>query len=275
MKIISLLVSISLIVSCASGSQNENTHIGSTPANSVVRSFLGIPLSDSVDFIRWKLTIRSNAYHLQCNYGVGQANTNGFVKGGKKVEISGKYEKEKNYYQFQNGTRILKAVELNTDLLHLVNEDENLMVGNSGWSYTLNSISPSGIAQASIISSPTVFKDSIVFEGRTPCGVWGIVAPESPCYKLKWLVVLYADSKTKNSGTFRISGTPWRQEGGKNGNWKIVTGTKGQTIYQLTHKNGNEFLYLLKLDEHILVFTDGKEKLLVGNEDFSYTLNRR
>ena len=37
---------------------------------------------------------------------------------------------------------------------------------------------------------------------------------------------------------------------------------------------GNGLLYLLKLDEHILVFTDAHEKLLVGNEDFSYTLNR-
>jgi len=42
----------------------------------------------------------------------------------------------------------------------------------------------------------------------------------------------------------------------------------------LNDDNGNGFLYLLKLDEHILAFTDTDEKLLVGNEDFSYTMNR-
>ena len=45
-------------------------------------------------------------------------------------------------------------------------------------------------------------------------------------------------------------------------------------MYRLNDKNGKAFIYLLKLDEHILVFTDADGKLLVGNEDFSYTLNR-
>jgi hypothetical protein len=43
----------------------------------------------------------------------------------------------------------------------------------------------------------------------------------------------------------------------------------------LNDENGNGFLYLLKLDEHILVFIDAQGKLLVGDEDFSYTLNNR
>ena len=76
-------------------------------------------------------------------------------------------------------------------------------------------------------------------------------------------------------GRFKVLGTPWRKEGGRTGNWKIIAGKKGQTIYQLNHDNGNGFLYLLKLDEHIVVFTDAQGKLLVGNEDFSYTLNSR
>jgi hypothetical protein len=60
-----------------------------------------------------------NQYKLQCNYGIGQANTNGFINGGTKVELKGECKKEKNYYQFISGTKTLKAVELNTDLLHL------------------------------------------------------------------------------------------------------------------------------------------------------------
>ena len=69
-------------------------------------------------------------------------------------------------------------------------------------------------------------------------------------------------------------GTPWRKEGVKTGTWEIITGKNGTITYRLNDDNGKAFLYLLKLDEHILVFTDKDGKLLVGDKDFSYTLNR-
>lgn len=273
MKMLSLFLAILLMFAFAS--ENEHTYIGSTPAGGMIKSFLGIPLSDSVDFIRWKCIIRNNRYKLQCNYGIAQPNTNGFVKGGTTIELEGECRKQKNYYKFEQGNKTLKAVELNVDLLHLLDSDSRLLVGNGGWSYTLNSITPLSTDQVTFSATPTVFKDSIVFEGRTPCKVPGVIAPGSLCYKLKWYVVLYANAQSNNSGTFKVLGTPWRKEGGKTGNWKLITGPKGQTIYQLDHENGNGFLYLLKLDENILVFTDDRRKLLVGDEDFSYTLNSR
>ena len=88
MKMIYLFLSILMIVSCVSG--KEKTYTGSTPANSVIRSFLGIPLTDSVEFIRWKIILRDNQYQLQCNYGIGMANSNGFINGGKKIDLKGK-----------------------------------------------------------------------------------------------------------------------------------------------------------------------------------------
>lgn len=127
---ISPFLSILLFVYCAIG--KENTYIGSTPADTDIKSFLGIPVSDSVDFIRWKLILRDNRYQLQCNYGIGKANTNGFINGGTRIELSGDCKKEKNYYQFQNGTRTLKAVELNVNMLHLLNAGNSLLVGNGG-----------------------------------------------------------------------------------------------------------------------------------------------
>ena len=268
---ISPFLSIFLIVCCASG--KEKIYTGSTPADTVIRSFLGIPLSDSVDFIRWKFILQDKWYELQCNYGIGKANTNGFINGGVKVELTGECRKEKNYYQFQNGTKTLKAVELNADLLHLLNADNSLLVGNEGWSYTLNNVTPSGTDQVSITAAPGVLKDSIAFEGRTPCKVPGVIAPGMLCYKLKWYVVLYANTQTNRPGSYKVLGTAWRKEGGRTGNWKIIAEQKGRTIYQLNDDKGNGFLYLLKLDEHILVFTDAQGKLLVGDEDFSYTLN--
>ena len=276
MKIIPAFLSILIIVSCASGKENikENTFTGSTPADVIVKSFLGIPLPDSIDFIRWKLVLQDNRYQIQCNYGIGKPNTDGFIEGGKKIELNGVLKKENNYYLLQNTGKTLKLAELNADLLHLLDEDNNLLVGNGGWSYTFNNITPSVTDQININPKQTALTDSMAFQGRTPCKVPGIIRPGVECYKLKWYAVLYADAAKNQPGTYRILGTPWRKEGGITGNWNIITGKDGRIIYRLNDEKGNGFLYLLKLDENILVFTDADGKLLVGDEDFSYTLNR-
>ncbi|HRI20237.1 MAG TPA: hypothetical protein PLA68_04765 [Panacibacter sp.] len=273
MKTGTFFFAILFIVSCANG--KEKNYTGSTPAAKVIRSFLGISLTDSIDFIRWKLMFTDNKYTLSCNYGIGKPNTNGFMEGGKKVELQGDLKKEKNVYRLMNGSMVLKMMELNSDLLHLLNTDNTLLAGNGGWSYTLANINPLIDDKVSITAQKTILKDSMSFEGRTPCAVPGVIAEGKQCYKLKWYMVLHADAKRNEPTTYKLYGTPYRNEGGRKGNWKIITGNDGRIIYQLNDDSGNGFLYLLKLDEHILVFTDAAGKLLAGNEDFSYTLNRR
>ena len=162
----------------------EKVFVGSTPANSVVRIFLGISLTDSIDFIRWKLVLRDGQYQLECNYGIGKPNTNGFINGGKRVEWKGSFSKQENIYQFNYSNRKLKLFELNPNLLHFINNDRHLLVGNGGWSYTLNSISPISSNLANVSTSPISIKDSVAFEGRTPCAVPGIIPPGKLCYKL-------------------------------------------------------------------------------------------
>lgn len=120
-----------------------------------------------------------------------------------------------------------------------------------------------------------VLKDSMAFEGRTPCGVPHIIESGKECYKLKWYLVLYTNNKNEPA-TYRILGTPYRREdGGRKGNWKITTGKDGRIIYQLNDENEKPFIYLLQIDQGVLIFTDAKGNLLVGDHDFSYTLNRR
>jgi len=272
MKISIIFLLNLLIASCGNG--RENRYTGSTPAHAVVRSFLGIPLTDSIDFIRWELVLMDNQYQLQCNYGIGKPNTNGFIKGGWQVELSGKFKKESNYYQLQHQGKTLNIVALNNNLLHLLNTDKTLLVGNGGWSYTLNNMSPSPTDEINIGTKQTAWKDSIDFEGRTPCNVPGIIPARTPCYKLKWHIVFYAGNEKSKTGQYKVLGTQWRKEGGRTGNWEINSGKNGRIIYQLNDDKGNGFLYLLQLDEHILVFTDKEGKLLVGDHDFSYTLNR-
>ena len=156
MRMIPAFLSILLIVSGAAG--KEKIFTGSTPAGAIVKTFLGIPLPDSVDFIRWKLVVHDNQYQLQCNYGIGRPNTNGFMNDGKKIELTGTLGNEKGDYQLQNGNHTLKIAKLNEDLLHLQDADNNLLVGNGGWSYTLNNVRPSGIDNVIMIAKQVVFK---------------------------------------------------------------------------------------------------------------------
>ena len=273
MKIVATISLILLFVSCTNA--KETNYTASTPAASIVREFLGISLTDSIDFIRWKLSLTDLKYSLECNYGIGKPNTNGFYNGGKKVAFTGIVKRENNNYTLVNGNKSLKLAELNLNLLHILNRDNTLLVGNGGWSYVLNNMTPSATNKFNMTAKQMVLKDSIAFEGRTPCGVPHIIEPGKECYKLKWYLVLYINKKNEPA-TYRILGTPYRREnGGKRGSWKITTGEDGRIVYQLNDENGRPFIYLLKLDDGVLMFTDEKGNLLVGDNDFSYALNRR
>jgi hypothetical protein len=268
MKIISLTVLLAF-ASCAQG--KENSFTGSTPARAaVIRNFLGISLTDSVDFIRWNFVFGDKKYSLTCNYGIGKPNTNGFYNGGKIAKIDGDFTREKNYLVLMNAGKKLYLAELNQNLLHLADEKKNLLVGTGGWSYTLNKLSASETDQFSLSPTPIILKDSMSFHGRTPCR--GIDSrPE--CRKLKWSMVLYADPKTNQPTTYRIRGTTFENRA-RTGQWKISKGKDGRIIYELDFPDNRKPFYLLKLDDNNVIFTDEKGNLLVGDLDFSYSLSR-
>lgn len=272
MKTFFTVLLLVLIISCAN--TKNQVYTGSTPAAPVVRSFLGIPLTDSIDFIRWKITFINSQYILQCNYGIGKPNTNGFINGGKKIKLIGAFKKESSLIQLQYDNRMLSLAELNNNLLHILDSENKLLVGNSGWSYTLNNLAPIITDKVSLTAKQSNLKDSIAFVGRTPCGVPGIIAPGRECYKLKWYIVLYANVEKNEPGTYKVLGTAWRKEVGKRGTWKIITGKDNRIIYQLNDEKENGFIYFLKLDENIISFIDANGNLLVGDLDFSYALNR-
>src|SRR5688572_13384423 len=274
MKLIATFLLFTVLGFCPNS--KETNYTASTPAASLVRTFLGISLKDSIDFIRWKLSLTDTKYSLECNYGIGKPNTNGFYDGGKKILLSGITKRDNNHYILQNGNQVLKLAELNANLLHIVNNDNTLLRGNGGWSYALNKMAPAATNQFNLITKQQiVLKDSIAFEGRSPCGVPDIIEPGKECYKLKWYLVLYSNKKNEPA-TYRILGTPYRRDkGGKRGIWLVTTGKDGRIIYQLNDENEKPFIYLLQLDQGVLIFIDANGNLLVGDHDFSYTLNRR
>lgn len=273
MKIINVIFSMFVLVSCAN--PKETNYTASTPAGPVVRSFLGIPLTDSIDFIRWKISFSESHYTLACNYGIGKPNTGGFINGGKTIDVSGILRKGKNIYLLQNGDKTLQLAELNADLLHIMDSEDNLLAGNGGWSYTINNMKPSVMTVISMNAGQTILKDSMVFNGRTPCGVPGVIAAGHDCYKLKWRIVLYADSGSNQPTTYKAYVVFRSLDKPRTGNWKMIKGKNNRITYGLYDDSGKIFLNLISPGENILLFTDANGKLLVGNEDFSYTLNKR
>ena len=54
----------------------------------------------------------------------------------------------------------------------------------------------------------------------------------------------------------------------------MIHGKDDKIIFELNNDKESNYIYLVKLDEQVLIFSDDQGKLLVGNEDFSYTINR-
>jgi len=275
-----LLLTWFAILSCSSaenampyGKYSKETYIASTPANHIVKAFLGIPRLDSIDFIRWELSFTDSLYTLSCHYGIGKPNTRDFMKGGNKIHLSGQWQRQNNVVQLNHGNKILNLAKLNTNLLHIEDEVGNLMRGNGGWSYTLNKANPTISSDLIARSMSRILRDSMAFEGRSPCEIPG-VSSEPNCLKLKWFIVLFADPISNLPTTYRAISAPLRSAGGKSGKWRVITGESNRVNYQLLNDNGSVFLNLIKPDDNVLLFADPQGRLLVGNEDFSYTVSR-
>ena len=249
----------------------ELNYTASTPANSTVRQFLGINQNDSIDFIRWNLKINDREFNLSCSYGIGKPNTNGFIDE-KKVQLNGSVSYENETLRLNARNRSLSCHILNQNLLHILHQDNTMMIGNGGWSYTLNSKQEVHTTEVNPKVKDISFNDSVVFIGRTPCKHAAEMLYKenrSECYKMKWLLSLRKDSRTASSGSYRLGAS-----GQIKGKWKMKENAEGRIIYQLDLNNGNT-LEFVQIDENIIYIMDKEGGLLVGDHDFSYSLSRR
>ena len=273
-KSLGSLVLALLVFSCQA---QPRTFVGSTPAHAVVREFLGLPLTDSIDFIRWKLDVEGGVFTLHCRYGLAQPGTPGFSNE-QKVAFEGRLTGENNHYLLQYQGKQVSLLEVNANVLHFLDENNGMLSGNGGYSYVLNNISPVVTAAINVNTYSTVAQGPLVFEGRTPCnalpGLLGIAKSEA-CNKMKWYFVFYTDTLTGNPSYFLMGGIGHREETMEKGRWQSRTDAKGRTVYQLQSDKWMHPLNLLKGDDNVLFFIDASGQPLVGNEDFSYTLNRR
>ena len=278
---------------------------GSTPCDSSIRELLGIStngLKEIPELMEWQLTLHRDPktlepakYELRCDYGITVPNHPGIGKRIATIRRDGKWSIKATTNSTPTVTYDLAGAislrQIQPNILHLLKPDRTLMIGNGGWSYTLNATAPAEaivdpalartVPDMSYPISPLATAPAVlaVFEGRTPClGIareLKIPVPASAT-KAKWRITFHQDPATGMPTTYKIEGTLFRRAA-REGKWTITRGTKTDptaTIYQLTSPDA-EPLHLLKGDDNVLFFLDQNRTPMVGHCEFSYTLNRR
>ena len=261
----------------------------------------------------WELTLyydqeklTPTTFHLICKYGLAKQRTKDLQEGAITIELKGNWTIGKGFssnanavvYNLisDNSAIALSFFQPDQNLLHLLDENKNLMIGTAGWSYTFNRKKP--MPESSDKFAPTEaaslritgdFDTVGIFGGRTPCNsalreIHAI--PERNCQIIKCQLILLQNTKTHVPGNFLLQ-TIYVGNGDNNkysitGQWKIMKGTVNDPsaiVYQLEPDPGKSntpllLLLLLKADNNILFFLDNDTHLLVGNDYCSYTLSR-
>lgn len=279
----------------------EIVFVGSTPGDEEIKSILKIPSDIKVDFIRWNLKLNmsnadQNSFLLDIHFGEAKPNTRGFKGSGEKYSFEGTYTVSKSrdnnitkeIYHFKSSKLLteIAMIKLNDNIFHLLTPQNQLMIGNGGWSYTLNRkvpVNSSGIISPADYSS--IVNDTslqVVFDGRTPCQEISAEHPEmkasESCFKLKWRLILNRDSASYLPTTYTVRKVVNNEPGEVSGKWTIIKGTAVNPdviIYQIEPDKPEESISFLVGDKNVLFFLKKNNTLYVGNEDHSYTLNKK
>lgn len=284
-----LLLLVISVVNSGSLSTNSSAFnlVGSTPGDSAIKKMLGIKADAVIDFIRWNLLInKDETFKLSIEYGENQPNTLGFKQGGTAQIIEGNYQvaSSENWEQLytlqrKDGTAMLSLVAISTNLFHMLDDQSQLLVGNAGWSYTLNRefVEPGEVATFKSSGAQSA-EAKLIFEGRTPCREIALLHPEmkasSDCFKIKWRLILDRDAQTGLPTTCTTRNIVDNQPRDVVGTWQLLK-TPSAVIYQLKLPGLRDPILLMQADKNILYFLDEKQNLLIGNKDFSFTLNRK
>ena len=157
LHLMNLLIACFVVTSSCSQTKSTgnfpatDSYVGSTPCDSLIKSLLQIPSITKCDFLKWDLSLQKSSpdsFHLTVFYGESQPNTNGFINGGKKIVVNGKYAINngsgaiphmKIYYLY--GDKFMSPlllIEMDSNILHFADANKNFIVGNGGWGYVLN-----------------------------------------------------------------------------------------------------------------------------------------
>ena len=299
-----------LLAGCAktpAGSSVFGVFEGITPCSQQTRPLPQIPEDTNCEQMIWKFILYQDSatgapttYQLDAAYGVPKQNTTGLARGGTSITMKGKWaivkgtSADPNAVVYQLNPEIpemtVSFLKVDEDILHVLHPDLRLMVGNGGWSYTINRTDNRPAPQIVVPAEPPSSSSPLVippmpegssvlgvFEGRTPCNEivfeFTGIHPYAGCMKVKWQLTLYQEQNTGAPATYLFRGTSMI----RTGTWTILHGTKNDPsaiVYQMRPDDSQQFMSFLSVDDNHLFLLDGELNLLVGNALFSYTLSR-
>lgn len=269
--------------------------VASTPCDAAAKSLLAIAPGEACDFVRWNLSIREDVreFALRVQFGEAQPNTLGFTGGGETRSFSGTYEiatradtgGTRTIYRLGRGPSQppIALLEVNDNLFQILDAHGEPMLGNGGWSFSLNReqpIRPAPNPAFTLTSRPfETGAVQTVFEGRTPCREVAVrvgLETVAGCFKVKWNLTLNRDPATHRPTTYQLDRTGHRGAPIV-GRWAVVeaAGLDNAPAIVRLDPGSPTSLSFLALDDSLLFFLDENDRLLPGNGDFSYTLNRR
>lgn len=141
----------------AGSSPAPDVFVASTPCSAGTKPLPGIPKEAPCELIKWKLKLFggkgkqiSGTYMLDCDYGLPKQGTKNLEHDGSHLHREGKWIIMKGtatdpaaiMYRLdpdKPGSSVI-FLRLNENLIHLLDSDQQLMIGNGAWSYTLNKI---------------------------------------------------------------------------------------------------------------------------------------
>jgi hypothetical protein len=270
--------------------QPTSSYTSSTPCDAELKVHLGIDTSIAIDFIRWQVTLyhqtlEQGYFELKINYGLGQNNTLGFINGGKSRQFRGQYnispDAQGPIIHLQAPGLDLHLRPIHSNLLHFLDDQNQLKIGNGGWSYCLNR-QPALLSRKEFLGKTPAFslfeKDQLqaTFDGRTPCAEISKLLDlglSQACIKLKWRFIFQQNHASDQQGTF-VMKRIFRHAEQTNGEW-MVQNQGGNPVLNLQFDGMEKSMSLMQIGEGVLIFLDTQGQPYVGNADFSFGLNRK
>jgi hypothetical protein len=287
LMLVKFVIVAGLFVSLFCSPQTSDTssiYIASTPGDDPIKSMLSITADSKVDFMRWNLILNSSGtFSLKLSYGEAKPNTLGFKDTSERY-YEGRYSVSKNVWEIYhlkargiNGELMLARI--NENLFHILTSDQQLMVGNGGWSYILNAVKPVPVSSAlrSFKLPPVDTARQMVFDGRTPCAAFAMdhnIPVDPSCFKFKWRLLLNRDPHTLEPTTYTARRIVYDIVE-NTGKWAIRKTDSPAIIIQLNPDEPQRSISLVMLDGNILYFLDRNGYPYTGNADFSFALNRK
>ena len=292
-KAIGIIVVAVILISGGTGVQTRPSSpttefVGTMPCGDAGRAFLG---GAPCQTVIWRLDLGvierdGPRWSLAAAYGANSAASVGTMPDG--LHLSGKLEKSGTTYRLVSNTgKSISFRQVSSTLIHLLDDQNRLLPGTPGWSYTLSRADvtddpgrPEQVFGASYTLSRRETGNTLlgIFGGRTPCTslVRALhITLNDGCQRLKWRVTLLQNPNTREPTRYKIEGS--LHHTAREGAWRIVRGTAADAdavVYQLDGTATEGPMLLWKADDNVLFLLDERKQPLVGTVDFSYTLSR-